>query len=82
MNLVVRATSTDEMTAAGEKAADILNSYLTVSDETIKYKGEDLLEQANQIQEISSSTNQQLLWIASISLLVGGIGVMILCWCL
>ena len=37
-NLVVRATSTDEMTAAGEKAADILNSYLTVSDETIKYK--------------------------------------------
>ena len=64
------------MTAAGEKAADILNSYLTVSDETIKYKGEDLLEQANQIQEISSSTNQQLLWIASISLLVGGIGVM------
>ena len=58
------------------KAADILNSYLTVSDETIKYKGEDLLEQANQIQEISSSTNQQLLWIASISLLVGGIGVM------
>ena len=29
----------DEMTAAGEKAADILNSYLTVSDETIKYKG-------------------------------------------
>ena len=75
-NLVVRATSTDEMTVAGEKAADILNSYLTVSDETIKYKGEDLLEQANQIQEISSSTNQQLLWIASISLLVGGIGVM------
>ena len=64
------------MTAAGEKAADILNSYLTVSDETIKYKGEDLLKQANQIQEISSSTNQQLLWIASISLLVGGIGVM------
>ena len=52
------------------------SSYLTVSDETIKYKGEDLLEQANQIQEISSSTNQQLLWIASISLLVGGIGVM------
>ena len=74
--LVVRATSTDEMTAAGEKAADILNSYLTVSDDTIKYKGEDLLEQANQIQEISNSTNQQLIWIASISLLVGGIGVM------
>lgn len=75
-NLVVRATSTDDMTAAGEKAADILNSYLTVSDDTVKYQGEDLLEQANKLQEFSNATNQQLVWIASISLLVGGIGVM------
>ena len=75
-NLVVRAKSTDDMTTAGEKAADILNAMLTVSDDTVKYKGEDLLEQATQIQEISNSTNQQLIWIASISLLVGGIGVM------
>ncbi len=75
-NLVVRAVTTDDMTAAGEKSADILNSYLMVSDETIKYKGEDLLEQAAKLQELSSSTNQQLIWIASISLLVGGIGIM------
>lgn len=75
-NLVVRAKSTDDMTTAGEKAADILNAMLTVLDDTVKYKGEDLLEQATQIQEISNSTNQQLIWIASISLLVGGIGVM------
>ncbi len=40
------------------------------------YRSEDLLEQAQQLQEMSSSTNQQLIWIASISLLVGGIGVM------
>ena len=76
-NLVVRAKSTDDMTAAGEKAADILNAMLTVSDDTVKYKGEDLLKQAAQIQEISNSTNQQLIWIASISLLVGGIGVIL-----
>ena len=75
-NVVVRATSTDDMTKAGENAAEILNSYLSVSDDSIKYKGEDLLKQATQIQEISNSTNQQLIWIASISLLVGGIGVM------
>lgn len=75
-NLVVRAKSTDDMTAAGEKAADLLNAMLTVSDDSVKYKGEDLLKQAAQIQEISNSTNQQLIWIASISLLVGGIGVM------
>mgnify|MGYP000393051084 FL=1 len=64
------------MTKAGEDAAEVLNSYLSVSDDSIKYKGENLLEQATQIQEISNSTNQQLIWIASISLLVGGIGVM------
>ncbi len=42
----------------------------------IAYRAQDLLQQAQQLQEVSSSTNQQLIWIASISLLVGGIGVM------
>ena len=35
-----------------------------------------MLEQAQQLQSMSESTNAQLIWIASISLLVGGIGVM------
>ena len=35
-----------------------------------------MLEQAQQLQKMSESTNTQLVWIASISLLVGGIGVM------
>ena len=35
-----------------------------------------MLEQAQQIQELSSSTNTMLIWIAGISLIVGGIGVM------
>lgn len=42
----------------------------------LSYRSQDLLQQAQQLQEMSSSTNQQLIWIASISLLVGGIGVM------
>ena len=64
------------MTNAGKKSADILNGYLATSDDTIKYKSEDLLEQAKQIQQLSQSTNTMLIWIAGISLLVGGIGVM------
>ena len=40
------------------------------------YRSEDLLEQAQHLQEMSNATNNQLIWIASISLLVGGIGVM------
>ena len=51
--MCIRDRSTDDMTTAGEKAADILNAMLTVSDDTVKYKGEDLLEQATQIQELS-----------------------------
>ena len=48
----------------------------TSSGSGFSYRSEDLLEQAQQLQEMSNSTNQQLIWIASISLLVGGIGVM------
>lgn len=41
-----------------------------------KYKSIDALEKAKTLQEVSNATNKQLLLIASISLLVGGIGVM------
>lgn len=75
-NVVVRVESTDDMTSVGKKTADILNANLSVSDDTIKYKSEDLLEQAKEIQELGESTNSMLIWIAGISLLVGGIGVM------
>ena len=74
--LVVKASSTDAMTNAGKKSADILNTNISVSDDSIKYKSEDLLEQAKNIQQLSQSTNTMLIWIAGISLIVGGIGVM------
>ena len=73
-NLIIRASSTDEMSNAGRKCADLLNSCVTSTD--TKYKASDLLEQAKNLQELSAATNQQLIWIARISLLVGGIGVM------
>ena len=90
-NVAVKATSTDTMTRAGKAVADALNASQLISagttvDEntgeeipvsgTFSYRSQDLLQQAQQLQEMSSTTNQQLLWIASISLLVGGIGVM------
>lgn len=75
-NVILQIDSTDNMTVAGKACANILNSYLSPKDESIKYKAKDLLEQAQQIQELSSSTNTMLLWIAGISLIVGGIGVM------
>lgn len=75
-NVVLRVKSTDDMTSAGKAAADILNMYISPKDETIQYRAKDLMEQAQQIQELSSSTNTMLIWIAGISLIVGGIGVM------
>lgn len=75
-NLVIRTVDTDSMAEAGQAAADILNSNLSVQDDTLRYKGQDLLEQAKDIQELSQSTNTMLIWIAGISLIVGGIGVM------
>ena len=75
-NVILRVKSTDDMTRVGKKTADLLNENLSVSDDTMKYKAEDLLEQAKEIQELSDSTNSMLIWIPGISLLVGGIGVM------
>lgn len=75
-NAVVIARSTEDMSAAGRKTADIMNQSITNTTDSLSYKAEDLLERARNLQELSESTNSQLIWIASISLLVGGIGVM------
>lgn len=76
VSVVVRATSTDDMTAAGKQTAELLNGYFGTENPEVKYQSQDLLQQAKKLQELSSSTNLQLILIASISLLVGGIGVM------
>ncbi len=75
-NAVARARNTDAMSRVGQKVADAMNQSITASDSGFKYKAVDLLEVAAEQEELSESTNQQLLWIASIALLVGGIGVM------
>ena len=65
------------MASVGKAAEEILNSNLNVTDGSdVAYKAQDLQEQAKQIQQLSQSTNMMLIWIAGISLLVGGIGVM------
>ena len=72
--VAVRASSTEAMSAVGTSVADLLNEQS--QNENIKYRAEDVLQQARDLQDLSNATNQQLIWIASISLLVGGIGVM------
>ena len=77
-NVAIKVESTDEMTAAGQEAAELLTNrqIVNASESEFSYRSQDMLEQAQQLQKMSEATNTQLIWIASISLLVGGIGVM------
>ena len=76
-SVAIKVANTDVMTTVGQKAAQILTDEQIVNKEsTFDYRSADMLEQAQQLQSMSQSTNTQLIWIASISLLVGGIGVM------
>lgn len=74
-NVVIRAADTKDMTKIGKAAEKILNANIREGSD-IKYKARDLMEKAREIQQLSKSTNTMLIWIAGISLLVGGIGVM------
>ena len=75
LSVAVRATSTNDMTEAGNNVAKYLNENV-VSTDKCKYQAKDLLQQAAELQSLSETTNKQLIWIAAISLVVGGIGVM------
>jgi putative ABC transport system permease protein len=79
-NAAIKALSTDEMTEAGKEAADYLTSHLVNGEgengSSVEYRADNLLEQASKLQSLSTAANRQLIWIAGISLLVGGIGVM------
>ncbi len=74
-SVIVKATSTENMSVAGQSVEEILNESVT-NTQDIKYRAEDILQRARELQALSMAANQQLIWIASISLLVGGIGVM------
>ena len=77
-NVAIKVGSTDDMTHAGQEAAKLLTQkqIVNASNSEFSYRSQDMLEQAQQLQQMSEATNTQLIWIASISLLVGGIGVM------
>lgn len=77
-NAVIKADSTDSMSTVGNAAAEVLNEAVdnTYNQTELKYAADDIMQKVKDLQKLSESTNNQLIWIASISLLVGGIGVM------
>ena len=76
-SVAIKVKNTDVMASVGKAAADLLTEKQIIDKESnFDYRSADMLEQAQQLQSMSESTNMQLVWIASISLIVGGIGVM------
>jgi putative ABC transport system permease protein len=76
-NVAIKVANTDVMASVGQKAAEILtDTQIMTANSSFDYRSQDMLEQAQELQSMSESTNMQLIWIASISLIVGGIGVM------
>lgn len=75
-NAYVRADETENMSDVGKAAQKVMQQCITATDTELKYTAEDLMEEAKQQQQLSNSTNNLLIWVASIALLVGGIGVM------
>ncbi|ERI04334.1 ABC transporter permease [Atopobium sp. oral taxon 810] len=90
MSALVRAASTDDMGRVGKKAADLLNKKVGANTQAtpkekdekngsgggLSYQAVDVTEQTRKLQQLASSTNAMLIGVASISLIVGGIGVM------
>ena len=76
-SVAIKVGNTDDMASVGKEAADLLTETQIIDkNSNFDYRSQDMLEQAQQLQSMSESTNMQLIWIASISLIVGGIGVM------
>lgn len=74
-SVAVRAPSPDDLSAAGSSVAEYLNAnYVTGTSH--KYTSVNLEETAAELQQIATAMTGLLVWIAGISLLVGGIGVM------
>jgi len=70
----VRAASTGQMASVGSRAADLLNNYVT--NDEIRYTAVNAMEDAEELKTLTNAIQLMLVSIASLSLLVGGIGVM------
>ena len=75
-SVAVHAESTDQMTEAGKNVAKALTALQIEPKSKFTYEADDLMKRASEMQQMANTTNMQLVFIAGISLLVGGIGVM------
>ena len=75
MVTTISARSTDDMVAAGRQSLNLLNEEFGLS-EGAQYTCDKIKAISDSLNLTKNTTQTQLLWVACISLLVGGIGVM------
>ena len=76
-NVALRADTTDNMTAVGTTASEIINASFPMLDTSeASYDSPNIKQAEQQLKDLSDSSGKQLIWIAGISLIVGAIGVM------
>ena len=73
-NLVVKIKDVDDTVKVGGEAANILN--MNITNNGYEYRSSSMQEDADYLENITQFVSILLIGIASISLLVGGIGVM------
>lgn len=73
-SLLIKIETVDDSVAVGANAAEILNAYCI--NPNFEYKSSSLQEDMQSLEQITMVISILLVGIASISLLVGGIGVM------
>lgn len=74
VSVALRVAETRQMASVGKKAADMLNE--TLQDPTYKYVSDNTMDDNEELEMITNAIQLILVSIASLSLLVGGIGVM------
>jgi putative ABC transport system permease protein len=70
----IRVHNTSQMASIGNSAAELLN--LRVTNGTLQYHSTNMQEAAEELKTLTNAIRLMLVSIASLSLLVGGIGVM------
>lgn len=73
-SVAIKVNDTEKMVTTGNDAAGILNGYLTNS--TVQYRSLNSGSNSEELKTITNAITVLLVSIASLSLLVGGIGVM------
>ena len=75
--IAVQTRNTDDMTGIGAQVSGIVNDKLGLAEGgRVQYKSENLMRQAQELRTLSGAMRNQLMWIAGIALIVGGVGVM------